>query len=327
MREELVSIIMPVYQVEAFLPQSLDSILAQTFPHWELIAVDDGSRDSSGTICDQYAQKDSRIRVIHTENAGAAAARNTGMAHARGEYILFADGDDYLQSNMLARMYETIHGSGYDLVVCNFRRVYPDERENFSTELPDMELSGREVLSHWKTGKNFGVWTVVWNKIYTKKALEGLRFPEGKYFEDEVFSDLLYGNCQHIRVIPDVLYANRVRASSTMNTQKARNYLDLIDAFALRITLYLEQQLPVDEIYKILVFMLEPYSLCASAGLEGEDRQRLLQSRAFIRKTAKTLMKTRLSPVKKCSLPAIGLLPGVTFRIAIRFRGLLEKFL
>lgn len=327
MSKELVSIITPVYQVEAFLPQSLDSILAQTFPHWELILVDDGSRDGSGAICDQYARKDSRIRVIHTENAGAAAARNTGLAQARGEYIMFADGDDYLWDNMLARMYETIHGSAYDLVVCNFRRVYPDERRDFSTELPDMELSGREVLSRWKTGKNFGLWTVVWNKIYTKKALEGLRFPEGKYFEDEIFSDLLYVNCQHIRVIPDVLYANRVRTSSTMNTQKARNYLDLLDAFALRIGLYLEQNLPVDEIYKILVFMLEPYSVCVLADLAGEDRQRLLQSRAFIRKTAGTLMKMELSPVKKCSLPAIGLMPGVTFRTAIRFRGLLEKFL
>lgn len=322
-----ISIIVPVYQVESYLGACIDSILAQTFGDFELILVDDGSTDRSGRICDEYAEKDGRIRVLHRANAGAAAARNTGLAHAQAEYIVFADGDDWLQSNMLARMYETIRGSGYDLVVCNFRYVYPDAREDFSTELPDMELSGREVLSHWKAGKNFGVWTVVWNKIYTKKALEGLGFPEGKYFEDETFSDLLYSSCQHVRVIPEVLYAYRVHSGSTMNTQKAGNYLDLLDAFALRITLYLEQQLPVDAIYKILVFMLEPYSLCASAGLQGEDRQRLLDSRAFIQKTAKTLMKTRLSPVKKCSLPAIGLLPGMTFRTAIRFRGLLETFL
>lgn len=322
-----ISIIVPVYQVAPYLGACIDSILAQTFGDFELILVDDGSTDRSGRICDEYAEKDGRIRVLHTKNAGAAAARNTGLAHAQAEYIVFADGDDCLQSNLLARMYETIHGSGYDLVVCNFRYVYPDGREDVSTALPDMELSGWEVLSHWKAGRNFGVWTVVWNKIYTKKTLEGLGFPEGKYFEDEVFSDLLYCRCQHVRVIPDVLYAYRVHSGSTMNTQKARNYLDLLDAFSLRITLYLEQQLPVDAIYKILVFMLEPYSLCASAGLQGEDRQRLVDSRAFIRKTAKILMKTQLSPLKKWSLPAIGLLPGVTFRTAIRFRGLLETFL
>lgn len=322
-----ISIIVPVYQAEAYLGACIDSILSQSFPDFELILVDDGSTDRSGRICDEYAEIDGRIRVLHTKNAGAAAARNTGLAHARAEYIMFADGDDRLQHNMLARMYETIHGSCYDLVICNFRYTHPDAREDFSTELPDMELSGREVLSHWKAGRNFGIWTVVWNKIYTRTALAGLQFPEGKYFEDEFFSDLLYVRCQHIRVIPDVLYAYSVHSGSTMNTQKARNYLDLLDAFTLRIGLYLEQQLPVEEIYKILVFMLEPYSLCAGAELEGEDRQRLLDSRAFIRKTAKTLMKTQLSPAKKCSLPAIGLLPGVTFWTAIRFRGLLEKYL
>ena len=324
---EKVSIIMPVYQVEEFLTQCLDSILAQTYPHWELILIDDGSQDRSGEICEEYARKDSRIRVVHTENAGAAAARNRGLALAEADYIMFADGDDYLWENMVERLLTTIRGSQYDLVVSNFLRVFPDETNNFPSQLPDMEISGREVLARWKTGKNFGVWTVVWNKIYKRETLEGLRFPEGKYFEDEIFSDLLYLECDHIRVISDVLYANRVRSSSTMNTQKTRNYLDLIDAFRMRIGLYQEQELPVDAIYKILIFMLEPYSNCAAAHLQGEDRKRLEQSREFIRKTAWTLMRTNISLIKKVSLPGIALFPSATFRAAIQFRGLLEKFL
>lgn len=327
MDNELISIVMPVYQVEQYLPQCLESILAQTYPHWELILVDDGSKDRSGEICDEYAEKDPRIRVIHTENAGAAAARNTGLAHATADYIMFADGDDYLRENMVDKLYQTIRGSEYDLVVSNFLRVYPNEKENFPSQLPDMELSGREVLARWKNGKNFGVWTVVWNKIYKKSTLEGLRFPEGKFFEDEFFSDLLYLQCTRIRVIPDILYANRVRASSTMNTQKTRNYLDVLDAIQNRIRIYLDQSLPTDETYKIFIYMLEPYTKCALAHFRGEDRQRLLQSRKFIGKTAKTLMKTDLSLVKKCSLPVIGLFPCTTFRAAIKCRGLLERFL
>ena len=322
-----VSIIVPVYQVEKYLRQCIDSILAQTFTDFELILVDDGSKDQSGQICEEYSERDSRICVIHTENRGAAAARNAGLARASGAYIAFVDSDDYLSENMLQRMCEVIQNSKCDLVICNFLHVFPDEKDNFSRPLQDMEISGREVLAHRKTQKNYGVWTVVWNKLYKRKLFENLRFPEGKYFEDEFFSDQLYLSCGSVHVVSDVLYFYRVWESSTMNSQKTRNYLDLIDAFQARIELYLEQSLPVDEVYKILIFLLEPYSKCASANLQGEDRQRLLQSRSFIRKAAKTLMKMDLPPVKKCSLPVIGMFPCSTFRVAVKFRGLLEKFL
>ena len=168
MNQNLLSIITPVYQVEQYLPQCLDSILAQTYPHWELILVDDGSKDRSGEICEEYAKKDGRIRVIHTENRGAGAARNTGFAHATGEYVVFVDSDDYISENMIERLYMTIHKSKYDLVVCNFLRAYPDGKNDFTTQFPDMEISGREVLAHWKTQKNYGLWTVPWSKIIRK---------------------------------------------------------------------------------------------------------------------------------------------------------------
>ena len=322
-----ISVIVPVYQVEAYLPQCIDSILAQTFTDFELILVDDGSQDRSGAICDEYAGKDNRICVVHTQNRGAAAARNTGLQRASGNYIAFVDGDDRLAENMLGRMYAEILDPSCDLVVCNFLYVFSEEKNNFSPPLQNIAISGREVLAHQKNQKNYGLWTVVWNKLYKRTVLETLRFPEGKYFEDEFFSDQLYLRCASIRVIPDVLYFYRVRESSTMNTQKTRNYLDLIDAFQARIELYLEQALPVDEVYKILIFLLEPYAKCASAHLQGEDRRRLLQSREFIRKTAKILQKMDVSPMKKCSLPVIGLFPCATFRVAVKFRGLLEKYL
>ena len=327
MNQNLLSIITPVYQVEQYLPQCLDSILAQTYPHWELILVDDGSKDRSGEICEEYAKKDGRIRVIHTENRGAGAARNTGFAHATGEYVVFVDSDDYISENMIERLYMTIQKSKYDLVVCNFLRAYPDGKNDFTTQFPDMEISGREVLAHWKTQKNYGLWTVPWSKIIRKSILDQVKFPEGKYFEDEFFSDQLFLRCDRVRVIPDSLYVNRVRTSSTMNSQKTRNYLDLIDAFQARIELYLEQSLPVDEVYKILIYLLEPYSKCASARFQGQDRERLRQARAFIRKTSWLLMKKELSLVKKGSLLAIGVCPSLTFRGAVRLRGQLEKYL
>ena len=322
-----VSMIVPVYQVEEYIGQCIESVLNQTFQDFELILIDDGSKDNSGRICDFYAAKDERIRVIHTENRGAAAARNTGLDQASGKYITFLDGDDYLAENMIERLHQVIEDSVYDMVVCDFLNILPDEKDNFLIHLQDMEISGREVLAHWKIQKNYGVWTVVWNKIYKREILENLRFPEGKYFEDEFFSDRLYLICKSIRVIPDVLCFHRVVASSTMNTHKTRNYLDLIDVFKIRIELYLEQELPVDAVYKILICLLEPYSQCAAAHFRGKDRDRLQQGRAFIRNTAWILMRKELSLVKRVSLLAIGVFPSMTFQIANKFRSQLERFL
>ena len=107
-----VSMIVPVYQVEKYIGQCIESVLNQTFQDFELILIDDGSKDQSGSICDLYAAKDDRILVIHTENRGAAAARNVGLDHASGRYITFLDGDDYLDEHMIARMYEEL-AAGY----------------------------------------------------------------------------------------------------------------------------------------------------------------------------------------------------------------------
>lgn len=322
-----ISMIVPVYQVEKYIAQCIESVINQTFHDFELILIDDGSKDNSGKICDSYAEKDNRIRVIHTENKGAAAARNMGLEQASGRYITFLDGDDYLAENMLERLYEVIDGSEYDVVVCDFLNLLPDEKENFIVHLQDMEINGREVLTHWKNRKNYGVWTVVWNKIYKRNILENIRFPEGKYFEDEFFSDQLYLKCKNIRVIPEILCFHRVLRNSTMNTHETRNYLDLIDAFKFRIDLYLKQGFPVDEIYKILIYLLEPYSQCTKEHFQGEDRERLLKGRMFIGKTSWLLMKKELSLIKKGSLLAIGLFPDITFRVANKFRNQLGKYL
>ena len=233
-----ISMIVPVYQVEKYIAQCIESVINQTFQDFELIPVDDGSKDSSGMICDTYAAKDDRIIVIHTENRGAASARNTGLDHASGNYITFLDRDDSIAENMLARLYEVIHHSEYDMVVSDFLNLLPDEKDNFTVHLQEQTVCGRDVLEHLKNERNYGLWTIVWNKIYKREVLENLRFPAGKYFEDEFFSNQLYLNSGQIHVIPDVLCYHRVLASSTMNTQKTENYLDLLDALRERLEIY-----------------------------------------------------------------------------------------
>lgn len=322
-----VSMIVPVYQVEKYIAQCIESVLNQTFKDFELILIDDGSKDQSGSICDLYAAKDDRILVIHTENRGAAAARNVGLDHASGRYITFIDGDDYLDEHMIARMYEEIEHSEYDMVVCDFLNLLPDEEDNFIVHLQEETVNGRNVLEHLKNERNYGLWTIVWNKIYKREVLENLRFPDGKYFEDEFFSNQLYLFSNQIHVIPDVLCYHRVLASSTMNTQKIENYLDLLDALQERLDIYFKYDYSEDEIYKVLIFLLEPFTKCVRAKFSGTNKKRVEQTRRFIKIVSRRLMGKNLSFVKKSSLVIIGLFPDLTYRIAIRFRSQLEKFL
>lgn len=322
-----VSMIVPVYQVEKYIAQCIESVLNQTFNDFELILIDDGSSDNSGVICDSYAAKDKRIKVTHTKNSGAATARNIGLQNATGQYITFLDGDDYLAENMLERLLNEIEGSEYDIVVSDFLNILPDEKENFILHLKEDTVSGREVLEHLKNEKNYGVWTIVWNKIFKREVLENLRFPDGKYFEDEFFSDMFYLNSNKIHIIPDALCYHRVLSNSTMNTQKSENYLDLIDAFQERLKIYFEYNYSEDESFKVLIYLLDPFTRCAQAKFTGENLKRVQETRKFIITTAKKLMKGNLSFVKKASLCLIALFPCLTYKTAMRFKPYLEKLL
>lgn len=115
-----ISVVMPIYNVEAYLKECLDSILAQTFLDFEVLAVDDGSKDSSGAILDEYAAKDPRIKPIHQVNAGAGAARNNGMAQAQGKYLIFLDSDDFFEPDMFEKMYLKAEETNADIVSCTF---------------------------------------------------------------------------------------------------------------------------------------------------------------------------------------------------------------
>ena len=116
-QNSLVSVVMPVYNVEKYLAEAVDSVLRQTYDAWELILVDDGSTDTSGEMCDSYANKDCRIRAIHQDNAGLSGARNTGMANAKGEYLLFVDSDDYISNTALQDMIETTREEKADYIL------------------------------------------------------------------------------------------------------------------------------------------------------------------------------------------------------------------
>jgi len=127
MEKFLISIIIPVYNTEKYLPKCLDSIMAQAYQNWEAIIVDDGSKDTSGKICDEYVAKDKRFKVIHKQNEGVSISRLTAFEHCSGEFVLFVDSDDYIADNMLQQMYDYVNQYEVDMVVCGFYDVYEDK--------------------------------------------------------------------------------------------------------------------------------------------------------------------------------------------------------
>ena len=143
MYEDLISVIVPVYNVENYLRECLDSIVAQTYRNIEVILVDDGSKDSSGKICDEYADKDNRIKVIHKENGGVSAARNTGLDIAKGEWISYVDSDDYIESTMIETLICLAKKNDVELAMCSFKDI--SECENVTQE-NDIRIFSKDEL-------------------------------------------------------------------------------------------------------------------------------------------------------------------------------------
>lgn len=182
-----ISIIVPVYKVEKYLHKCVDSILKQTFKDFELILVDDGSPDRCGEICDEYARKDNRVRVIHKENGGVSDARNVGIDIAKGEYIGFVDSDDYIELDMYEFLYDYLIKSGSDIsicgIACHIRKNGVDKliREPSSADSRGV-LTGKQAFSEVLKSKLFSVNPV--NKLFKAELFSDDRFPKGKISED-----------------------------------------------------------------------------------------------------------------------------------------------
>lgn len=206
-----VSVIVPVYNSEKYLPDTIESILNQTFADFELILIDDGSKDSSGVICDLYAAKDSRVRVIHKENGGICSARNAGLRIARGEYLAFCDNDDKYLPNLLKDNYELAKEHNADIVRFKRKRIaYVDGRKIVSTT-PAYRFA---VLQGEKIAENYlnisGMSITIWNGLYRKSILDQnkIRFPKWMRYgqEDAWFNYCCYENADCIVMNPNVYY-------------------------------------------------------------------------------------------------------------------------
>lgn len=195
MKEPTISIVVPVYRVEDYLPRALDSVLAQTYAAWDMILIDDGSPDRCGAICDEYAAGEPRIHVIHQKNAGVSAARNAGIDAADGEYLFCLDPDDYLAPDALETLMKVMQETGADIVVGGHNRVEADGRIHCDSDVwPDLADTGniqRAVLLNRLP--NF-----VWGRLYRRGVWDGVRMPEGEVMEDLYVCPSLYVKARRV---------------------------------------------------------------------------------------------------------------------------------
>ncbi len=252
---DLISIIIPIYNVEKYLKECLDSILGQTYKNLEIILVDDGSPDNCGNICDEYLKKDSRIKVIHKTNGGLSDARNHGINIATGEYICFVDSDDYIDKYYIEKLYMTIKKEGVKLAQCNILRV--DDEKNILKKIgyeKKVVKSGKNIIK-----EQYGVHvienTVVWNKMYAIELFKDIRFPVGKIHEDEFTTYKILYNLDKVAIIDDYLYYYRENDDSIMKQKFNIRNLDRLDAY--KDKMYFFQKRETDIFIKALIRYIE----------------------------------------------------------------------
>lgn len=228
----LISIIVPVYKVEKYLKKCIDSILNQTYKNYELILVDDGSPDCCPIICDNYAEKNDRVIVIHKQNGGLSDARNTGIAIAKGDFICFIDSDDYVSEDFCELLLNAVLKSNADMAICNYLVVDENgnsiQDKNVHLPIQDECISPQEFIKEY-CGKYGWYYVVAWNKIYKRDLFKNVKYPVGKLHEDAFVIHHLVSHCNRIVCVKNALYFYVQRQGSIMSQISVRN-MDLGEA-------------------------------------------------------------------------------------------------
>lgn len=226
--EHLISVIVPIYCVEKYLNKCVESIVNQTYSNLEIILVDDGSPDRCPKICDEWAKKDSRIKVIHKENGGMSDARNAGLEIASGDYIAFIDSDDWIEQDMFAILINTLNKNNCDIAICNMRKVYKNKNISvFQNTFEEHLYNTTEALALLIDDR---IRQVVWDKMYRRNAIKDIRFPVGKYHEDIFWIYQAIGNAKSVAIIDYMGYNYFQHPESVMGVGYSLKRLDAVEA-------------------------------------------------------------------------------------------------
>ena len=242
MKTDLISVVIPVYNVEKYLERCLDSILNQSYSNLQIIIVDDGSTDTSGKICDRYAMKDSRIQVFHKENGGLSDARNFGLEHICGKYVSFIDSDDYVSKDYIKYLYGLIETVDADISAC---KHLESNKENYEFELTKpcgiCIYSREEALERLCYQK--GVTTSAWAKLYKTQLFKSIRFPNGKLYEDESTFYKLLENSEKMVCGGQIHYLYFYRSDGIVRSQFNKRKMDYVQQ-SLEFSIYIKHNYP-----------------------------------------------------------------------------------
>lgn len=217
----MISIIVPVYNVEQFLPKCLDSIRNQSYGNLEILLIDDASTDRSGRICDEYAEKDRRIRVFHTKNRGLSAARNLGLDEAKGEWIGFVDSDDWIEADMYECLLKRAEEAGADIVECGIYSEYANNTVEEKREI--FKVTGTEAVRLLLDSK---LCNMVWNKLYKRDSFISIRFPADRIYEDIATTYRVFAGAARVCSIEACKYHYVKRSGSLSRTKTMKNLTD-----------------------------------------------------------------------------------------------------
>lgn len=243
LKKDLISVIIPIYNVEKYLHECVDSVLKQTYKNIEIILVDDGSTDSCPEICDEYSVLDSRVKVIHKVNGGLSDARNAGKKIALGKYISFIDSDDSIEFNYIEYLYDILIINNADMSCCQKKEI--DDGSKLIRYLNYCKVS--KVNGNYECMKaffsNIGLDTFAWGKLYKSKMIENIDYPYGKVYEDVFTTHKIIAECSSIAIGDKCLYNYRIRANSITTSKFSMKQYDRIEAHKIR-TQFIRKKYP-----------------------------------------------------------------------------------
>ncbi len=319
--DDLISVIVPVYNVEKYLRRSLESVINQTYKNLEIIIVDDGSTDNSGKICDEYKEKDSRISVIHKQNAGQGAARNIGLDTCSGKYVYFHDSDDWMDDDCIESLHNQLVLNDVDISVCNYRYINEDGKDCglFSDDLGKHIYNGYEVIAHMWNDEIINI--APWAKLYSISVWKGFRYKEC-YSEDSATMYMLYKPDMKISYDGRALVNYLVRSDSDVRSFSKKK-LYLIEIYE-DIVKYAEKNMP-NKLQKaakskqiaVNFHLLSQMPHGKYKKIRGKIKQTIKENRKLVLFDKSARIKNRIA----CALSYIGIdFAVVLFRLIKKYR-------
>ena len=290
MEDRLVSVIVPVYNVEDYINKCVKTILNQSYRKIEVILVDDGSSDASASICDHFARMNSRVRVIHKKNAGLSAARNSGLSLAKGDYISFVDGDDYVASDYIEFLLALIVANDADISQCGYYIQFSEKR--IVNKLSDDKLHILDKMQVLESLCYNGLYDVTaWNKMYRRELFESVTYPEGWMYEDTAVSYRIAENASKfvIKVKPKYFYVQRYNsiANGLKFNQSKYQFVEVGDEMAK----YISKKYPqLKQAADAKMCFVRLSTLAQMVNTKHSDSDRVKEYKTFIREHASRVL-------------------------------------